>query len=165
MRLRVALQEKGAEFFFKHRLTDLIVDEEAKSRSISKIVIEESDERFEWDVDALFLATGHSARDVYRMLAKHRVPMSQKPFQIGVRVEHPQAAIDQMQYGESAGHPQLPPADYSLVSRQSGIDVYSFCMCPGGEILPGSAPKNNRKSRHPSVGGCLLFLCAFGLLR
>ena len=137
-RMRVALQEKGAEFFFKHRLTDLIVDEESKSRSISKIVIEEGDERFEWDVDALFLATGHSARDVYRMLANHRVPMSQKPFQIGVRVEHPQAAIDQMQYGESAGHPQLPPADYSLVSRRSGIDVYSFCMCPGGEILPST---------------------------
>ena len=137
-RMRVALEEQGARFYFEHRLVDLKIDEDADGRSISKIVIEKDSERFDWDVDALFLATGHSARDVYQMLAKHRVPMSQKPFQIGVRVEHPQQAIDQMQYGDSAGHPQLPPADYSLVSKRSKDDLFSFCMCPGGEILPST---------------------------
>lgn len=137
-RLRVSLQQQGAEFFFEQRLTDLVIKEEATSRYISEIVMEKGGDQFQWDVDAVFLATGHSARDVYRMLARHRVPMSQKPFQIGVRVEHPQSAIDQMQYGESVGHPDLPPADYSLVSKVSGDDVFSFCMCPGGEILPST---------------------------
>ncbi|MEC9475632.1 MAG: FAD-binding protein [Planctomycetota bacterium] len=137
-RMRLALEAQGAEFFFEHRLTDLIVEENENSRTISKVVIETNGEQYNWNAEALFLAAGHSARDVYRMLAKHRVPMSPKPFQIGVRVEHPQITIDQMQYGESAGHPQLPPADYSLVSSGSGQDVYSFCMCPGGEILPST---------------------------
>lgn len=137
-RMRVALENQGAEFFFEHRLADLVIEENGDTRSISEVVMEKDDQRIEWNVDALFLATGHSARDVYRMLQKHQVPMSQKPFQIGVRVEHPQEIIDQMQYGDSVGHPQLPPADYSLVSRGSDKDVFSFCMCPGGEILPST---------------------------
>ncbi|MBT5738113.1 MAG: hypothetical protein HN891_11935 [Planctomycetes bacterium] len=137
-RMRNALEQQGAQFFFDHRLVDLKVDGDAESRKVSKIIVENDGEKVEWETDSLFLATGHSARDVYRMLAKHQVPMSQKSFQIGVRVEHPQGAIDQMQYGESAGHPQLPPADYSLVSRRSEKDVFSFCMCPGGEILPST---------------------------
>lgn len=137
-RMRIALEKQGAQFFFDHRLVDLVVEKDLESRSISRIVVENGGEKTEWETDSLFLATGHSARDVYRMLAKHQVPMSQKSFQIGVRVEHPQGAIDQMQYGESVGHPQLPPADYSLVSRRSEKDVFSFCMCPGGEILPST---------------------------
>ncbi len=137
-KMRVALQQQGAEFFFDHRLVDLKIDDQSSTRRISGALIESANETVEWPVDALFLATGHSARDIYRMLAAHRIALSQKPFQIGVRVEHPQEAIDRMQYGASQGHPDLPPADYNLVSRGSGTDVFSFCMCPGGEILPST---------------------------
>ncbi|HIA27625.1 MAG TPA: FAD-binding protein [Planctomycetes bacterium] len=137
-RMRVSLEEKGAEFFFEHRLADLIIDDDPDRRSIAGVLVETDGEQQRWPAEAVFLATGHSARDVYRMLASHAVTMSQKPFQLGVRVEHPQSAIDRMQYGESAGHPDLPPADYNLVSKRSGDDVFSFCMCPGGEILPST---------------------------
>ncbi len=137
-RMRVSLQEKGAEFFFEHKLVDLTFDDNPDRCSITGVLIEKAGEQQRWSADAVFLATGHSARDVYRMLASHTVAMSPKPFQLGVRVEHPQSVIDQMQYGESVGHPDLPPADYSLVSKASGDDVFSFCMCPGGEILPST---------------------------
>lgn len=85
--------------------------------------------------DALILAPGHSARDTYRMLAKHQVKLDAKGFAVGVRVEHPAALISQIQYGKFAG--QLTAADYSLRynDKQTGRGTYSFCMCPGGEII------------------------------
>lgn len=84
---------------------------------------------------ATILTTGHSARDVYRMLHRHRVAMEAKPFALGVRVEHPQPIIDRIQYGEHAGHPNLGAAPYALKRTAEGIGVYSFCMCPGGFIV------------------------------
>ena len=137
-RMRKALIEAGAEFFFDHRFVDVISEESGDSKQIKGIVVESENKKMQWETRTLFLATGHSARDIYRCLDRHDVPMTRKPFQIGVRVEHPQSVIDQMQYGESAGHPHLPPADYSLVAKGTGGDVYSFCMCPGGEILPST---------------------------
>ena len=84
---------------------------------------------------ALVLAPGHSARDTFAMLCGKGVYMEQKPFSIGVRMEHPQALIDAAQYGEeNAG--KLPPADYRINYKASnGRGVYSFCMCPGGEVV------------------------------
>ena len=87
----------------------------------------------------VLLGAGHSARDTIRMLIAAGVCVVAKPFQLGVRVEHPQALVDQWQYGVSCGHGRLPPAEYHLVSKRSAGDlgdVYSFCMCPGGVILP-----------------------------
>ncbi len=85
------------------------------------------------------LAVGHSARDTIRMLQKRGVRIDAKPFQMGVRIEHPQAMVDRWQYGTAAGHPRLPPAEYRVVAKRaagSRGDVFSFCMCPGGMILP-----------------------------
>ncbi len=87
------------------------------------------------DAQAVVLATGHSARDVYRMLHRQGVSLSAKGFALGVRVEHPQRFIDGIQYGALAGHAQLGAAPYSLARTEDGIGVYSFCMCPGGFIV------------------------------
>jgi len=85
---------------------------------------------------AVLLATGHSARDVYAHLAALGVPMARKAFAIGARCEHPQACIDRLQYREHAGHPELEPAEYFLTAQVGGRGVYSFCMCPGGFVIP-----------------------------
>lgn len=87
----------------------------------------------------VLLGIGHSAHDTVRMLMAAGVTIVAKPFQIGVRVEHPQALVDRWQYGPSCGHQRLPPAEYHLVAKGAAAargDVYSFCMCPGGVILP-----------------------------
>lgn len=86
--------------------------------------------------EATVLATGHSARDVYRMLHSEGIRIERKDFALGVRVEHPQAIIDQAQYHCTVRDPYLPPASYSLVQQVDGLGVYSFCMCPGGIIAP-----------------------------
>jgi uncharacterized protein len=85
--------------------------------------------------DLAVLATGHSARDVYRMLLERGVPMEQKPFQMGVRVEHRQELINRVQYGRVHHEEILGNADYTLVAR-GGADVFTFCMCAGGFIIP-----------------------------
>ncbi|MBX3396956.1 MAG: FAD-dependent oxidoreductase [Phycisphaerae bacterium] len=88
---------------------------------------------------ALLLGLGHSARDTIRMLVACGVQVVAKPFQLGVRVEHPQSLVNRWQYGPSCGHHRLPPAEYHLVAKGAAAelgDVYSFCMCPGGLILP-----------------------------
>ena len=88
------------------------------------------------DGRAVILATGHSARDVYAMLSREGVALEQKAFAFGVRVEHPQALIDQVQYRCPTRPEALPAASYSLLHRHGGRGVYSFCMCPGGVICP-----------------------------
>ncbi len=87
--------------------------------------------------EALILATGHSARDVYASLAAQQIAMMPKSFAVGVRIEHPQDLIDRAQYGAAAGHPKLKAADYALVhhERSTGRTAYSFCMCPGGAVM------------------------------
>lgn len=87
-------------------------------------------------VKALLIATGHSARDVFELLHRANIPLEAKPFALGVRIEHPQALIDSMQYHCDVRDPYLPPASYSIVQQASGRGVYSFCMCPGGIIAP-----------------------------
>lgn len=88
----------------------------------------------------LVLALGHSARDTFRVLLEEGMYMEQKPFSIGVRIEHPQKLIDQAQYGEAAGDPALPPAVYKLNYHcRDGRGVYTFCMCPGGEVIIASS--------------------------
>src|SRR5262249_28564702 len=83
----------------------------------------------------VLLAIGHSARDTYRMLVARGVPMVQKAFQMGVRVEHPQETVNRVQYGREHLEERLGSADYTLVAR-GRTDLFSFCMCAGGHVIP-----------------------------
>ena len=88
----------------------------------------------------LVLACGHSARDTFRMLQRAHIVMEPKAFSVGVRIEHLQRAIDRAQYGKAAGHPALGAADYKLVVHlPGGRSVYTFCMCPGGEVVAAAS--------------------------
>jgi len=87
---------------------------------------------------AVVLATGHSARDVFSMLAELGVTLEAKAFALGVRVEHPQPLINRIQYGRFADHPKLPNASYRVAETVEGRGVFSFCMCPGGFVVPAS---------------------------
>ena len=82
------------------------------------------------------LAIGHSARDTYGMLLRRGVPLEAKPFQLGVRIEQPQAQVNAARYGRNADHPALGAADYNLVARAGGRDLFTFCMCAGGYVMP-----------------------------
>jgi uncharacterized protein len=88
--------------------------------------------------DAVILATGHSARDIFYLLKSKDILIEFKPFALGVRIEHPQSLIDSVQYHCPARDPFLPPASYSLVQQVNGKGVFSFCMCPGGIIATAS---------------------------
>lgn len=131
--LRKQLIEQGVEFRFDTRLVGLQIDEQ--KRSIDGVEMADDGDL---KTDAVFLAIGHSARDTYRMLQTRGIALENKPFQMGVRVEHSQEFIDRVQYGKFAGDPKLPPAEYQWVVQRDGGDVFSFCMCPGGEILPAT---------------------------
>ena len=102
------------------------------------------------------LAIGHSARDTYERLAQDGVEMVFKPFAVGVRIEHPQAMIDQAQYGRYAGHPKLGAAEYALTAQSGGRGVYTFCMCPGGQVIPSVSEEGllcvNGMSQHARDG-------------
>jgi uncharacterized FAD-dependent dehydrogenase len=88
--------------------------------------------------DVVVLAVGHSARTVYDWAARDGLALERKDIAVGVRLEHPQPLIDRIQYGRAASHPRLPPAFYELASEGEGRGVYSFCMCPGGWIVPAA---------------------------
>jgi uncharacterized FAD-dependent dehydrogenase len=131
-RLRNTLRDRGVVFRFSTRMDGLTI-EEGKVRG----VVIGSGEVLE--TEHLFLGLGHSARDTIRALRDLGIAMEQKPFQLGARIEHPQAVINRMQYGgDFCAHPRLPAADYRLVAKMPGGDLFSFCMCPGGEILPAT---------------------------
>nr|WP_320131219.1 hypothetical protein [uncultured Holophaga sp.] len=122
-------ESQGAEFRFGSALEDLRITE-------GRVVAARTRRGEEIPCDGLVLAPGHSARDTFEMLLGHRVAMEQKPFAMGVRIEHPQELIDRAQYGASVGHPSLGAADYRLVCNLGGDRAaYSFCMCPGGEVI------------------------------
>ncbi|MBO4852656.1 MAG: hypothetical protein J5477_03405 [Schwartzia sp.] len=93
------------------------------------------------ETDAAFFAIGHSARDTYQMLYESGVAMEAKAFAVGVRIEHPQEMIDRAQYGEDAGNPRLGAADYALTFQDevTGRGAYSFCMCPGGQVVAAAS--------------------------
>ncbi len=86
----------------------------------------------------VILATGHSARDIFRLCVRRGIEVQAKPFALGVRIEHPQRLIDEVQYKASASDPLLPAAAYSLVCQADGRGVFSFCMCPGGLMVPSA---------------------------
>lgn len=151
--LRKQLIERGVEFRFETKVVDVEIELQGSTRRVVGVKTEDGGEV---RASAVFFAPGHSARDTYRMLAERGVPLVPKPFQMGVRVEHPQGDIDRLQYGEAAGHSRLPPAEYQWVVSRAGGDVFSFCMCPGGEILPATEREGficvNGASRHQRIG-------------
>jgi uncharacterized FAD-dependent dehydrogenase len=112
-------------------MTDLVIE----NGCVKCIVCEDGRE---FRSDAVILATGHSARDVYQMLDNKKIALEAKGFAMGVRVEHPQALIDSIQYHRKERGEYLPPAAYNIVAQSAGRGVYSFCMCPGGQIVPAS---------------------------
>ena len=133
--LRNEIVALGGEVRFSTRL-EAIHMREGQVQSVT-LVHEGVPERV--DCAALVLAIGQGARDTYRYLFNSGFAMAPKPFAVGVRAEHPQALIDESQYGPFAGHPKLGAADYKLTSQAGGRGVYSFCMCPGGFVVGAGA--------------------------
>ena len=133
---RQKLIELGGEVRFGCKVTGLSL-RDGKVSGVKYVSSRENkaEEGF-FETDTVFLAIGHSARDTCRWLYALGLPMEQKPFAIGARIEHPQSLIDRGQYGPAAGHPALPPAEYKLnVPTPDKRGVYTFCMCPGGRVI------------------------------
>lgn len=131
-RIRETILEAGGEYHFNQRVDDFII----KENRITGVVTSKGDKI---DGKSVILATGHSARDIYRLLHKKNILLEAKSFAMGVRIEHSQSLIDSIQYhcGPDRG-PYLPAASYKLVQQVDKRGVYSFCMCPGGFIVPSA---------------------------
>jgi len=136
--MRKCIEECGGHFYFDKKVTEFIIAEEKM-----KAVKTADGEVF--PADSFILATGHSARDIFSLLHKNKIEIIAKGFALGVRAEHPQQLINNIQYGKQTFFNQfsfeetgLPPASYSLVEQVDGRGVFSFCMCPGGIIAPAS---------------------------
>jgi uncharacterized FAD-dependent dehydrogenase len=135
--LRAKIEALGGEYRFEARVTDIHVETDAAGRHVRGVQLA-SGETIE--TRHVVLAVGHSARDTFEMLHAGGTYLEAKPFSIGVRIEHPQSLIDRCRYGPSAGHPILGAADYKLVHHASnGRAVYSFCMCPGGQVVAAAS--------------------------
>ncbi|HEY0709904.1 MAG TPA: FAD-dependent oxidoreductase [Polyangia bacterium] len=129
--LRTHLEAQGVVYRFETEAAGLRVEQ----GNVRAVLLHGGDEL---PADVVVLAVGHSARSVYEWVARAGVPMERKGLAVGVRIEHPQSVIDRLQYGRHAGHPALPPAFYELKADGGDRSVYSFCMCPGGWIVPAA---------------------------
>jgi len=132
--MRQQIIDAGGEVHFNMQVTDL----ELKDNQIKKVVCASGEE---FDGDRVILATGHSAKDIFYLLESKKILIEPKPFALGVRIEHPQALIDSIQYHcaiSKERDPFLPPAAYQLVDQVNSRGVFSFCMCPGGIIATAS---------------------------
>jgi uncharacterized FAD-dependent dehydrogenase len=133
--IRRTIESCGGEYRFNTRVTGLTV-----KNSVVTGVTDAGGNRYEGI--AVILATGHSARDIYELFDREGFELDAKPFAIGLRAEHPQRLIDEIQYGRRfvglADRGLLPPASYSLTAQAEGRGVFSFCMCPGGIMVPAS---------------------------
>lgn len=129
--MRSQIIDAGGAFHFNKKLVGFVHDDHI----IKAITTEDGDTLH---ADAYILATGHSARDIFKLLAENRIHIEAKPLALGVRIEHPQYIIDQSQYHCAVRDPLLPPASYSLVEQVEERGVFSFCMCPGGIIAPAA---------------------------
>ena len=142
--VRNTILSNGGEIHFSSRVTDLIV----KDRKLAGVVVSDS---LEFLGDALILATGHSAVDIYYMLKKMNIRLEAKPFAMGVRIEHPQLLINEIQYHSKNYSKHLPAASYSLTYKTGERGVFSFCMCPGGIIVPAATAPNEQVVNGMSV--------------
>lgn len=134
--IREEIRALGGEVHFNSKLEDIILQD----NKIKAIKVNGN----EVPCEVLILAIGHSSRDTYEMLYNKGIFLSPKPFSIGVRIEHPQDFIDEAQYGKYAKHPKLRAADYRVAYTDKGLNrsVYSFCMCPGGEVVAAASEIN-----------------------
>lgn len=132
--IREEIKRLGGEIRFAAQVTDV----ELKNDALRALIVN-GEERVK--TEAAFFAIGHSARDTYAMLLARGLFLEAKAFAVGVRVEHPQEFIDRAQYGEDAGNVRLPAADYSLTYQDKvrGRGAYSFCMCPGGQVVAAAS--------------------------
>jgi uncharacterized FAD-dependent dehydrogenase len=129
--LRQTIESFGGIVYFDAHVTDLVI-ESGRLRGIRW-----GENQFHAG-NALILATGHSARDMFEMLHRQSIALAFKPFALGVRIEHPQALIDEIQYKQSPRSPYLPAASYALTCQVGDKGVFSFCMCPGGLVVPAA---------------------------
>jgi uncharacterized protein len=129
--LRAHLEGVGVTYRFETEVAGLRL-ERGRVRAVKLVGGDEV------PADVVVLAVGHSARPVYEWAARAGLALERKGIAVGVRLEHPQPLIDRLQYGRAAGHPRLPPAFYELTTEGEGRGVYSFCMCPGGWIVPAA---------------------------
>lgn len=175
--LRRAIEEAGGEVRFLTRLDGLVLEggntvdpsfadaakgaacegDEAPRITAVRLVDERTGAAEVFATDCVVLACGHSARDTFQMVYEAGADMARKPFAVGVRIEHPQALVNEAQYGAAASHPVLGAADYKLaVKTADGRGVYSFCMCPGGEVVAAASEEGrlcvNGMSRHARAG-------------
>ena len=137
--MRNTIIKCGGEVHFQTKMTGLLIAKETVVGIEAVNLADHSEETFHGPV---ILATGHSARDVYRYLHEAHIPMESKGIAVGVRLEHPSHLIDQIQYHNRQGRGKyLPAAEYSFVTQVDGRGVYSFCMCPGGFVIPAATDK------------------------
>jgi hypothetical protein len=129
--IRDTILHFGGEVHFNSKLTDMVI----KDNAIAAVVINQNQTV---ETKHVILATGHSARDIFELLNKKNILIEAKPFALGVRIEHPQALIDSIQYKCDNRGAFLPAASYSIVNQSLGHGVFSFCMCPGGIIAPAA---------------------------
>lgn len=134
--MRNTILQCGGEVHFQTKMTSFIIDGD-KVIGVEAVNLQTGAEETYWG--PVILATGHSARDVYRYLAASRIEIEAKGIAVGVRLEHPARLIDQIQYHNKNGRGKyLPAAEYSFVTQVDGRGVYSFCMCPGGFVIPAA---------------------------
>lgn len=129
--IRHTILHYGGEVHFGAHVTDFIL----RDGKMQGVIVNGKDEYF---ARGVILATGHSARDIYYLLHERGVRLEAKPFALGVRIEHPQPLIDRIQYGQSPRDEHLPASSYKLVCQVDGRGVFSFCMCPGGLVVPAA---------------------------
>ncbi|MDQ5768933.1 NAD(P)/FAD-dependent oxidoreductase [Thiothrix subterranea] len=131
--MRAQIEALGGEIRFQQQVTDILI-EDGQVRGLTLAGGEQL------RADQVIMALGHSARDTFAMLHERGVFMEQKPFSLGFRIEHPQTLIDQARFGKHAGNELLGAADYKLVHHaKNGRSVYSFCMCPGGQVVAATS--------------------------
>jgi uncharacterized FAD-dependent dehydrogenase len=133
--IRETILRCNGEIHFEKKVTDFIIND----NKINGVMVNDNEEIIG---DSVILATGHSARDIYEIFNKRDLPIEAKPFAMGVRIEHPQQLIDSIQYNSKVRHENLPASSYNLNCQVDDKGVYSFCMCPGGIIIPASTNEN-----------------------
>ena len=129
--IRHTIERHGGEVHFDSRVTDLVI----RDKTIYGVIVNCEQEHLAANV---ILATGHSARDIYELLRRKNIRIEPKPFAMGIRIEHAQGLIDQLQYHLNPRSQHLPAASYKMVAQVDGRGVFSFCMCPGGLIVPAA---------------------------
>lgn len=136
--LRSEIISLGGEVIFDAKLTEIL----QKNGRVTGAVYEKDGEKHELSADNIILAIGHSARDTFVHLQCTGIEMTRKVFAMGVRIEHLQKDVDRSLYGDFAGHPKLPPAEYKYaVHLPDGRSLYTFCMCPGGYVMAAASEK------------------------